>query len=706
VPAVRIAVSGVGLVSALGQTAADTFDALLRGERGLGPLTLFDPGEVRSRLVGEVRGLLPHDVAPRGAQYSRTDAMAVAAAREAAAQARLPVGARLGIALGGTTGGMFETEPLLSSAEERSRLSAERAAELISYPLSASLQRVAEVLGGVVRQRSICSACSGGAVALVQAAAWLTRGEVDFVLAGGADGLCRLTLLGFNALGATDPGPCRPFDRSRAGLNLGEGAGVLVLEREETALARGAQVLAWLDGYAVGAEAHHITHPEPSGARAVELLHGALERAALTPREIDYVNAHGTGTQQNDAMEARALLEVLGADAGSWVSSCKAQLGHSLGAAGAIEAAVTVLSIARSSVPPTAGLAEPELSGLRHVLERGRAQRLRAALSSSFGFGGMSAVLAFAAPDRPAPARGQGPARLLVCGAALLDARDAAEDSLDPERSRRFDRASAQAASGADRTRGAASGVATGLVVGSAFGNVERTMAFLARARERGPRLVPPAEFPHLVPSAPAGNAAIYAGLSGPVFVVSELEQSGDAAIASACDLLELGVASRIVAGAIAPRDAIVERVLGPIHAAPGAASERGEGAGFVLLCTREPAAATALAEVVARVVAPLALGGGLAALPALPAAAAASSVVLGAADAATRVELSRSSWAAVRVIDVVLEQGYHEALGAQALALAARRIGCGELESALVLAGGRGSYSAVLLGRSQGAER
>lgn len=703
-PATRIAVSGVGLVSALGQTAPQTFDALLRGERGLSPITLFDPGDVRSKLVGEVRGLRPSDVAPRGSvEYSRTDAMAVAAAREAAARARLPAGARLGIALGGTTGGMFETEALLSSDEERARLSAERAAELVSYPLSASLHRVAEVLGGVVRTRSICSACSGGAVALVQAAAWLSRGEVDFVLAGGADGLCRLTVLGFNALGATDAQACRPFDRSRAGLNLGEGAGVLVLEREETALSRGAEVLAWLDGYALGAEAHHITHPEPSGARAAQLMRSALARASLSPAELGYVNAHGTGTQQNDAMEARALLEVLGPESRCLVSSSKAQLGHTLGAAGAIEAALTVLAIAHSQVPPTAGLREPELPGLCHVLEPGRHQRLTAALSSSFGFGGMSCVLAFSAPGRRAPALVPPKTRVFVGAAAVLEAHDAPEKALDAERSRRFDRGSAQAASGASATRGHDQARETGLVLGTAFGNVERTMAFLARGRERGPRLVAPAEFPHLVPSAPAGNASIYAGLSGAVFAVSDLAQSGDAAFASACELLELGVAERIVAGAIAPRDAIVDRVLGPLLVESGTASERGEGAGFVLLTTDESGEPALLAEVKSRLVAELGAGRGLAALP--PPAGSEARVFLGAADEATRRELSRSSWSGVPVVDLALEQQHHEALGAQALALAARKIASGEVALALVLSGGDGAYMAALLGPLRGTE-
>lgn len=686
----------------------------MAGERGLAPLELFDPGDVRSKLVAEVRGLRIDDVAPYGQkeQFSRTDALAVVAAREAVAAARLPRGARVGVVLGGTTGGMFETEELLSSPDS-ARLGPERARtrgpepapELVRYPLSASLARVAEAVGGVTVTRSICSACSGGAIALVQAAAWLSRGEVDYVLAGGADGLCRLTLLGFNALGATDPVACRPFDRSRAGLNLGEGAAVLVLERDTTALQRGVDVLAWLDGYAIGAEAHHITHPEPSGARPSALLREAMARAGLSRADIGYVNAHGTGTQQNDAMEARSLLDVLGQGSSTWVSSSKAQLGHTLGAAGAIEAALTVLAVARGEVPPGVGLGEPELQGLRHVGAAGRAERLQAALSSSFGFGGMSCVLAFAERQRPALLEPRS-SRVVVVAAAQLDAQSQPEKLLDAERSRRFDTGSAMAAAGAARLAAAGAGPAgapgqsTGLVLGSAFGNVERTMAFLGRARERGPRLAPPAEFPHLVPSAPAGNASVYAGLTGPVFSVSALAQSGEAAFAAACELIELGVAESIVAGAVAPRDAIVERVLGPLLDPTGfGAVGRGAGAGFTLLSELERArgACPVLAEVLQRFSGVLSAEAGLG-LPE-PEPGRRTGVVLGVAGPELRAALERSAWGRCERVDLAGRHGYHEALGAVALAAAAELVAQGELERVLVVSGTGQAVTATLLG-------
>jgi 3-oxoacyl-(acyl-carrier-protein) synthase len=287
-----------------------------------------------------------------------------------------------------------------------------------------------------------------------------------------------------------------------------------------------------------------------------------------------------------------------------------------------------------------------------------------------------------------------------VLGAASLDAQAQPEKSLDAERSRRFDTASAMSAAGAAMLAPPDAGE-TGLVLGSAFGNVERTMAFLSRGRERGPRHVPPAEFPHLVPSAPAGNASVYAGLTGPVFAVSELAQSGEAAFATACELIELGVATRLVAGAIAPRDAIVERVLGPLLDPRGfGAAERGQGAGFALLAELEPtrAAGVAFAEVLERFTGePSAVLGRLSA----PAPGERVGVVLGVASSELRQALESSAWHSAARVDLASQHGYHEALGAMALALASERVIRGELDRALVLSGTAQACVATLLGRA-----
>jgi 3-oxoacyl-[acyl-carrier-protein] synthase II len=565
----RIAVTGVGIVSALGPDASTTFRRLAGAERGFRQVTLFDVAGQRSELAAEITELRVQDVAPRGeaAAWSRSDALAVLAARDALGSAGLQAGSGpLALAIGGTTGGMYEAEAaLLASAH--SEVSEVAARRLVSYPLSASADRLAETLGPFERVVTLCSACSSGANAIMQAIAWLRLGHAARVLACGTDALSRLTFVGFNALGATDPAACRPFDAARAGLTLGEGAGFVVLELEPDAVRRGATVLAWLTGWAGGAEAHHITNPEPSGHRATQLLRQALDRAGLLPQDVDYVNAHGTGTLHNDAMEAGALSAALQADIERvWVSSSKGQLGHTLGAAGAIEAALTVLAIHREIAPPTGGLTEPDPRlPLRYVRDRAERVQIRAALSNSFGFGGSDTVLLFECAAAHEHRSSPTPRIRVVVSAAVGPA--AAPDRLEPARSRRFDRSATLVTAGAEHALRASvlSPSDVGLVVGTTFGNVERSVRFLRRLVERGPRMVPPAEFPHLLPSAPAGNASVYLGLRGPVLSVADVASPADAAVCVAKELLELGLAPAMVAGSAVVHDPVVARVLAPL---------------------------------------------------------------------------------------------------------------------------------------------
>src|SRR5690606_15185827 len=418
VRAERIAVTGVGAVSALGVGARAMFERLVRGERAVGPVTLFDTSGARCRIAAEVPSALL-ETALREAP-SRTDALAVLAAREALDAARLSLeDGALGLVVGGTTGTMLETEEDVRLAARAT--APERGRRLVTAPLSATVSALESALWPVRASAVVCSACSSGAVALIEGASLLFTGRTSAVLAGGADALCRMTFAGFDALGALDPEPCRPFDAARRGLTLGEGAAFVVLELESRARARGAPVLAWLTGFALGAEAHHVTHPDPSGAPAAALVRRALERSGRTPRELDYVNAHGTGTPANDAMEALALGLALGEERKRvFVSSSKGQLGHTLGAAGALEGVITVLALSEQIAPPTAGLERPEAPELRHVRGQGEPARIRTALSSSFGFGGMSAVLVFEHTESPSAAPLRGARRAVITAAVPL----------------------------------------------------------------------------------------------------------------------------------------------------------------------------------------------------------------------------------------------------------------------------------------------
>jgi 3-oxoacyl-[acyl-carrier-protein] synthase II len=702
----RIAVTGVGIVSALGPDAATTFRRLIAGDVGFSSITLFDVEGQRSKLAAEVPGLRVADVAPGSelAAWSRSDALAVIAAREALAQARIGSEKRLALAVGATTGGMFEAEDVLASMRDDAPIESMR--RLLSYPLSTSADHVAQAVGPVVRRVTICSACSSGAVALVQGASWLLSGQADAVLAGGTDGLCRLTLTGFNALGATSLGACRPFDARRDGLTLGEGAAFLLLETESAALARGAHVLGFLSGWSVGAEAHHITHPEPTGATAARLIEQALRSAGLSARDIDYVNAHGTGTRANDAMEARALAGALGGELERVaVSSTKGQLGHTLGAAGAVEAAITLLALEQGMLPPTGGLDQPDPElPLTHVIGRGRPRALRAAVSSSFGFGGTGAVLAFERAASENRRERWQPAPTLVVTAAVTIGRSGVVEgtgnrrfveapaaapapvdplaALDPSRSRRFDPSSALVTLGAQRALAAAAlePAGVGLVSGTAFGNVERSVAFLERVFERGPRFASPADFPHLVPSAPSGNASIYVGLSGPVVAVSDVSTSAEAALEVAAAFVSLGLASAVLAGSAEAEDRIVARVLAPLHA--GRAPGSDQGSGWILVEASQSArqrGARVLAEI-RRIAASL--------RELEPPLIAGRARVVLASDECARSLLSGSPWAGVERLSLCDEVGRHEARGAFAIAAAAALVATGAADE--VVACGR----------------
>jgi 3-oxoacyl-[acyl-carrier-protein] synthase II len=257
---------------------------------------------------------------------------------------------------------------------------------------------VARRLGIVGPRTTIMTACSSSATAIGRAADLVRLGRVAVALAGGAEGLCRLTYAGFNALRAVSPEPCRPFDAERKGLSLGEGAAVLVLEEEMHARARGAEVLGFLAGWGMTADAHHMTAPHPEGDGAARAMLAALADAELAPEAIDYVNAHGTATPHNDAAEVLALRRVFGERAARLpVSSTKSMVGHTLGAAGAVEAVASLCALRGGYVPPTMGLERPDpaFGALDFVPGAAREARVGAVLSSSFAFGGNNTVLVF-----------------------------------------------------------------------------------------------------------------------------------------------------------------------------------------------------------------------------------------------------------------------------------------------------------------------
>ena len=396
----RVVVTGIGLMSALGTTRESVWAGLVGGTCGIVDVTLFDVDGYRSRKGAQIpyygRDAAFTERAWR--RLSRSDQIAVVASREALSDAglldtRLPRD-RMGIVLGSGTADLMRNEEWFA---EMRRRGIRRAApsKIFDHFANATSDVVATCFGLEGLKSSVLSACSSGTVAIGYAADAIAWGQLDVAVAGASDALCRLTFSGFNALRLVDRDPCRPFCRSRQGMNLGEAAAMLILEDLTHARERGAHIYAEVAGYGVRCEAYHPTAPEPEGKAVAALIEDALRTARVSAADVDHVNAHGTATPQNDQAEARGMRLVFGDRARRVpVTSIKSMVGHCLAAAGAIEAATLALTIARGVVPPTVSFREPDPEcDVDVVANEAREVTVSCGVSTSLAFGGNDAAL-------------------------------------------------------------------------------------------------------------------------------------------------------------------------------------------------------------------------------------------------------------------------------------------------------------------------
>ncbi|HMF96558.1 MAG TPA: beta-ketoacyl-[acyl-carrier-protein] synthase family protein [Vicinamibacterales bacterium] len=396
----RIAITGVGLVTALGATREHSWRRMLAGDCGIRPTTLFDTDGYRSRVAGEV----DIDAVDDGAtplqrrRRSRSDRIGVRAASEALDDSGLLDAAvdrsRIGVFLGAGTADLLRNEEFFRTWITRG-LSRTRRSDLWNHFPSTPVDVIAGQFGFEGPRACVAAACASSTIAIGRAVEAIRAGRADAAIAGGTDALARLTYSGFNLLRLMDASPCRPFDRSRAGMNIGEGAGMLVLEDFERACARGATIYAELAGHSLACEAFHPTAPEPEGRPIAAVVALALEDARIDPDEVDHINAHGTATPQNDAAESRGFRRVFGDRAARIpVTSIKSMIGHCLGAAGAVEAAALALTVARGAIPPTINHAETDADcAVDIVANQAREQRVTCAVSTSLGFGGNDSAI-------------------------------------------------------------------------------------------------------------------------------------------------------------------------------------------------------------------------------------------------------------------------------------------------------------------------
>jgi 3-oxoacyl-(acyl-carrier-protein) synthase len=392
-----VAVTGIGAISPYGPGWEALLEGLSASQSAIRPISSSANPLDTVPVVGQVT--VPLDVeAPPGFSLSRTDRLALLAAREAGLPlAELPVERReCGVVVSTTVAGLSD----IDAAGLRDPAGYYRHGGLgptSTYPTGHVAEAVAAALGLGGPALGVSVACASGAIAIGLAARMIEEGRVRLALAGGSDALAPITLAGFNALQALDAQPCRPFCQTRAGLNLGEGAAMLLLEDAGHARARGAAVLGWLTGWAYSNDAFHPTAPDEEGrglARSMEL---AMQSAGAGVEDVGYVNAHGTGTRLNDEAEVKAYERAFaGRSRPVPVSSTKSYFGHTLGAAGALEALITLLALRSGTLFPTLRLERPIETAAVELLSAPRPSPMRMAMSVSAGFGGSNASLVFA----------------------------------------------------------------------------------------------------------------------------------------------------------------------------------------------------------------------------------------------------------------------------------------------------------------------
>ncbi len=389
----RIVVSGMGVVSALGDNVQAHLDALLTGKHGISMTDYLETIHKDTFPVGEIKHSNQELIAmlklPDGA-YSRTELLGLFAVRQLLESVNYEMDNRTGLVSATTVGGMDQSERFFEDYLKGSNLDYAR-----RHPLGESTEFIASQIGIKAFRTTLSTACSSSANAMILGARLIHQGVLDKVIVGGADALSKFTINGFNSLMILDKVHCRPFDNERQGLNLGEAAAFLLIETEESARKAGRKIWSELKGYANTNDAYHQTASSPEGDGAYDAMNQALQKAALQMSDMDYVNAHGTGTANNDLAESRALQRLFKEDKIPF-SSTKAYTGHTLGAAGAIEAVISNLCINHKFIPASLNCKNPmEEVEIFPETKMREVEKMDNILSNSFGFGGNNSALVF-----------------------------------------------------------------------------------------------------------------------------------------------------------------------------------------------------------------------------------------------------------------------------------------------------------------------
>ena len=601
----RIAVTGLGAVTALGPTRESTWERLIAGETGIKEIRAWDTTRYKTKRAGAAQDFDPlqHFPPKVARRMDRCHQIAIAAAREAVADAGLDLNQidlrRVGIVIGSSLGGMPSWQrfdkTLVATGRSRGRL-------VYEYPLHVCLDRLTAALGFLGPRAVTSTACTASTLSIGFSLDLLRSGQADFMLTGGVDPLAEFSFAGFSSMKNVAPEACAPFSLP-IGLTTGEAAGLLIIEPLERAVERGARVYAELVSHQLTADAYHPTSGDPTGVTQRRAIVEAMERSGVTPEDIDYVNAHGTGTAGNDQIESK-LMPVIYGDRGALlpISSVKGALGHTLGAAGGIEALITVLAVARDMIPPTTNFTEPRPGpDVDCVPNKARNQTVNVAITQNFAFGGNNAAIVIRKHDLPGIRAPEFPQRRVVlsgmglitpigngkdeflaglesgrCGIGEIETFDT--DGISPSngatvvdfdparftraRMRRMDRYGQLTVCAAELAFRDASLKVTrdnsgriGIMVGTTLGPLASVKAFHEPMAAGHPEKCNPAIFPNTVLNAGAGLVAIQLRLKGCNAALSCGKSSGLGAVGHAYEHVHAGGADVVIAGGVEELD-------------------------------------------------------------------------------------------------------------------------------------------------------
>jgi 3-oxoacyl-[acyl-carrier-protein] synthase II len=403
----KVVVTGLGVICPLGDNVGLVWDAMVAGKVGTEKLQLIDPTPYRVKIGGEIkdrRRIQAFEDEQKG-RYERSAVLSILAAQEALEQARLKArdldALRIGSFFGTTMGGVQLTERLseLNFQKKVGEIKPDSFSKVQGSHIAFS---VLDFFGLGGQSMVFSNACASGNYAIGWGFEQIRQGQLDLAFCGGVDAFSRVAFTGFNRLLSLTPDMCRPFSANRKGLVVSEGVGVLLLEEQEKARARGAPILCEIAGYGLGMDAFHMTSPHPEGIGAYESIQRAMAQARIGPGEVDFISAHGTGTPANDKTESIAIKKVFGADCRIPVDSIKSMIGHTMGAASAIEAAMTCLSLARGVLLPTVNWEVADENCVADcVPNQSRNFEGKVALSNSFAFGGNTSCLVLRKEQTP-----------------------------------------------------------------------------------------------------------------------------------------------------------------------------------------------------------------------------------------------------------------------------------------------------------------